>query len=427
MFLNKIRDNLKEALKNPYFGFIDYNTNFFLKKNYSKLNELIYQEDDSTIKNFENEFSNLIGKGSSISFASARMGFYAILKSLKIGLNDEIIIQGYTCSVMINAIFRAGAKPIFSDIDRRTFGSSAKEIERKISKKTKLIVAQHSFGIPCDIEEISNLAKNKNLYLVEDCALTLSSKISSKTCGTFGDAAIFSTDRSKPLNLFLGGLVYTEKDNLKKKIYKIRNESQHLSLKKKISILKQIKFEIKNSFPEKYGLGLYKNSIRLKILKNYKPYLDKDNSSSINNCYPYPAKFPSFLALLGINQIKNWKNEIAQRKKFLDHFLNIIPFDKKENFAIYYDKNRDIVPLRVAWAPKNGRNIRVELSKFLDIRWTWFLNPIVDTSEPIQNFMYVKNSCPISEEICEKIVNIPCNLRPEWSKILLECIKNSIF
>ena len=112
-----------------------------------------------------------------------------------------------------------------------------------------------------------------------------------------------------------------------KEIYKIRNESQHLSLKKKISILKQIKFEIKNSFPRKIWFSCIK-SIRLKILKNYKPYLDKDNSSS-NNMLSISSQI-SFLALLGINQIKNWKNEIIH-EKFLDHFLNIIPFDK-ENF-----------------------------------------------------------------------------------------------
>ena len=63
-----------------------------------------------------------------------------------------------------------------------------------------MIVAQHSFGIPCEIQPIVNFAKKKNIFLLEDCALTMGSSIKGIKCGNFGDAALFSTDNTKLIN-----------------------------------------------------------------------------------------------------------------------------------------------------------------------------------------------------------------------------------
>ena len=424
--LKQIANKLLTVTKNPYFGFID-DYQIYNKNEISTIERLIKKDDEDINIIFESNFSKIIGNGSAVSFASARMGFYAVLKSLKIKQNDEVIIQGATCAVMINAIIRIGAKPVFVDIDPYTFGSSAIEISKAISSKTKIIVAQHSFGIPCNIEEICELANSKGIFLIEDCALTVSSKINKTICGNFGDAAIFSTDHSKPINLLIGGLVYTKKESLYKKLLSVRNNSKNLDKKKRIAIYKQILFERKNSDPSLYGKGLLKASINRKRRGYVNPFLDADNTSSMQTKYPYPAKLPSFLAFMGIKKLQSWDNIISERKKFLQDFLNLVDKKNSYNFSVYYDKKREIVPLRIAWAPNNGNQLRSKLSSFVDVSWTWFMSPIVATNEPLINFGYNENTCPISEEISEKIVNIPCNLRPQWSKILLEYMKNSIF
>ena len=110
------------------------------------------------------KFSKIIGNGGAVSFGSARMAFYTLMKILNISSNDEVILLGSTCSVMVNAILKVGAKPIFSDIDKYTFGSSANEIRKVMSSRSKIIVAQHTFGIPCDIEEIKKLAREKTCF-----------------------------------------------------------------------------------------------------------------------------------------------------------------------------------------------------------------------------------------------------------------------
>ena len=134
------------------------------------------------------------------------MGFFVLMKVLGIGSGDEVVLCGSTCSVMPNAILKVGAKPVYSDVDKNTFGSCPRSIEACITPNTKLVVAQHSFGIPCDIDVIEKFCKDNGIFLVEDCALALGSKLREKNVGTFGDAAIFSTDHSKPINTIIGGL-----------------------------------------------------------------------------------------------------------------------------------------------------------------------------------------------------------------------------
>ena len=422
----QIATSLSQITKNPYFGFIGGNYSHD-QKDIGIIEKLVKNEDDSINIIFEKNFSKIIGEGSSVSFASARMGFFAVLKSLKVKANDEVIIQGATCAVMINAIIRMGAKPIYADIDPNTFGSSATEISKVITHKTKIIVAQHSFGIPCEIEKISELAHAKGIFLLEDCALTLSSKINNITCGNFGDAAIFSTDHSKPFNLLIGGLVYTRKESLFKKLVQLKNNSQNLNNDKRIAIHKQILFERKNYNPSSYGKGLLKASFNRKKRGYVNPFLDVDNSSYIQSKYPYPAKLPSFLAFIGIKKLETWSDTANQRKFFLEDFLNLVTEKNQDNFSIYYDKNREIVPLRIAWAPKDGHQIRSKLSSFIDVSWTWFTSPIVASNEPLINFGYKKNTCPISEQICENIVNIPCNISHEWKDILMLNLKKTLF
>ena len=144
---------------------------------------------------------------------------------------------------MANAIIRAGASPVYADIDPETFGSSAKAIKKVLTSQTKMIVAQHSFGIPCDIQPIVELAQAKNIFLLEDCALTLGSKLNNVVCGNFGNAALFSTDHSKPLNTLTGGLIYTQKKSLYKKLKAVQKNVPPLAKSKQHALWKQLLFE----------------------------------------------------------------------------------------------------------------------------------------------------------------------------------------
>ena len=234
-----------------YFGFNSCHDKLYLSQ-LRDAKKLVQKHDIQVINDYEARFIETIGKGYGISIASGRMAFYLLLKHLSIAKGDEVIVVGFTCSVMINAILRVGATPIYSDVSPLTFGSDPKAIEGKISVNTKMIVAQHSFGIPCDIEEIVRLGKQHNLFVLEDCALAIGSTIGGVAVGNFGDAAIFSTDHSKPLNTLIGGFFYTTNKKLFNGIIPLVANIPELSPIHQKNLFKQLLFEQKWHSSKKY-------------------------------------------------------------------------------------------------------------------------------------------------------------------------------
>ncbi|MBF0300713.1 MAG: DegT/DnrJ/EryC1/StrS aminotransferase family protein [Oligoflexia bacterium] len=204
------------------------------------------------VKEYEEQFEKMIGDGRGTTFASARMAFFSFLKALKIGIGDEVILPGFTCSVMPNAILRIGARPVYVDINKENFAADPNLIKKKISSKTKLIVIQHSFGIPCDIEEIARLAKQKGIYVLEDCAITFDSRYEGIRVGNFADGAIFSTDHTKPLNTLVGGFFYSKNKTIFEEVKKIERASLFLKKSHRNEIFQRIIFERKYYCPKNY-------------------------------------------------------------------------------------------------------------------------------------------------------------------------------
>ena len=423
--IRKVFRLLSEVRKNPYFGFIQGHEHLSLE-DLAEIQKWVGSDNLEIIEEFEQRFAEIIGDGQTVSFAAGRMGFYALMQVLGIQAGDEVVLQGATCSVMVNAVLRNGATPVYADIDPETFGSSEAAIEKVLSPKTKMVVAQHSFGIPCDIQPIVELTQMKGVFLLEDCALTLGSSINEVVCGNFGDAALFSTDHSKPLNTLTGGFIYTKDSELFKKIKKVQSKSGSLSVKKQKKLWSQLLFERKYTSPDRYGRMQLLSMLRAKFKCTTHPFLDEDFGIGSSTSYPYPAKIPTFLAALGMFELERWERTAKKRKELFQLLLKIIDEDsKKELPYVYFDSSRNIVPLRMVWAPENGTAVRSKLAKFVSTSWTWFMEPIIATSEPLDKFGYKEGCCPISEKIGSRMVNIPCNLPSKWVGVLQHNLESS--
>jgi perosamine synthetase len=266
-----------------YYGFVQGHS-YLTEENILMLSNMVknFNSYEQIIKRYENEFTSLIGTGYGLSFAAGRMAFYSLMKVLNIGQGDEVILQGSTCSVMPNAVLRTGAKPVFADIDKDTFGSSAAEIEKKITPNTKLIVAQHSFGIPCKIDEIVALGRRENIFVLEDCAISFDSSIDGKKVGNWGDAAIFSTDHSKPINTLIGGFLYTKSKELYYKIQNYQENIPNLKSAHQKRLFNQLLWERKFYNPPKYAYGIVLNILKRKLFSrnNAFTFLEADYSNN---------------------------------------------------------------------------------------------------------------------------------------------------
>ena len=172
----------------------------------------------SEVDNFEKSICKFTKSKYCLTLNSGTDALMMSLYSLGIKKGDEVIICSGTCSVMVNAILKLNAVPIFSDICEYTMGSDLNGIKNKITSKTKLIVAQHNFGIPCSIVEIKSFCNLNNIFLLEDCALSLGSKYNGINVGTFGDASSISFYPAKILGCFGdGGIILTSNKFMAKK------------------------------------------------------------------------------------------------------------------------------------------------------------------------------------------------------------------
>jgi dTDP-4-amino-4,6-dideoxygalactose transaminase len=341
------------------------------------------------------------------------MAFFSILECLGIGIGDEVILPAFTCSVMPNAVWRIGAVPVFADINPRFFGSGLKGIKAKISPRTKMIVAQHSFGIPCEIQAISELARNKNIFLLEDCAITFDSMVNGVKVGNFGDAAIFSTDHSKPLNTLIGGFLYTKNNSFFNKILRVTNNLMDLDQGHQERLFQRLLFEIKNYIPTRFNRIPFL-SLKNKIIINKSKrqiFLDSDyGRSKTSGTYPYPAKMPAFLAQLGIFELLRWPEEKKRRKRILSRYLTLMSQSKLAcNIPdIYSDSTFEITPLRYIFRHQRASEIISKMKKYIDTNLILFRQPIVCLSVDITEIGYKYGDCRNAESVCSSIINWPC-------------------
>ncbi len=171
---------------------------------------------------FEKEFAEYCGAQYGIGVGNGMDAIYITLRALGIGNGDEVIVPSHTFIATALAVVYAGAKPIFCEIDELTYNINPHNIEALINENTKAIVAVHLYGQAADMDEITRIAKQHNLYVIEDAAQAHGATYKGKCVGTFGDAAAFSFYPGKNLGaLGDGGAVVTNSQELSEKIHAI--------------------------------------------------------------------------------------------------------------------------------------------------------------------------------------------------------------
>lgn len=159
-------------------------------------------------------------------FFRGRVAEQAILRAMRIGAGDEVILQAFTCIATPLPILAVGAKPVFVDVDARTYNLDPGRLEAAITKKTKVIMVQHTFGIPADMDRVLAIARSYNLAVVEDCCHTLASAFRGKIVGSFGDAMFSSHRWGKPVVLGAGGKATVRGENYCNQLSEVYEESQ---------------------------------------------------------------------------------------------------------------------------------------------------------------------------------------------------------
>lgn len=356
------------------------------------------------------EFESLVGEyfsTNAFAFDSARSSLFVLLNNLDLPAGSEVILPAFSCMVVANAVKWSGLKAVFVDCNKEDFNYDFVDLAKKINSKTKVILIQHTFGHPENMERIEELCKDK-IFIVEDLAHSLGGSYNGKKLGTFGDAAILTFGIEKVISSIRGGMLLVKDDVLANKIRLSSKDIQAFPDHQTFTSLLGV--QLWKMFTPIYYFGIGKITFgRILVFIAHKLGLmgNMIEDCEYDTCQPtwLPSKMSPTLAILGINQFK-------KLEKFNDHRINIakiyahelgIEFDNKVGtrniyirFPLILEKRNELI--------RKAKEERIVLGD-------WYKNILYAPQKTLELLGYEKSSCPNAEYLSKRIVNLPTHIK----------------
>jgi perosamine synthetase len=377
----------------------------------------------------EKSFGEKFGFKYVYGMGSGREALYLILKAMGWAQDDEIILQGFTCMVVVNSIAWNGLKPVYADINPQDYNMDLELLKQKIGPRTKAIVVQHTFGIPAQIKEIAALCKEKGILLIEDCAHAMGAEVDGKTVGGFGDIAFYSLGRSKVISCVNGGLIAFNKEGLNKKIIQ---EIEKIREKKWWSIGQDLHHPIIMGVAKKLSRWGMLSKVYLKLVRAMRLINLEVNSSEKNAIKPahFPTRLANATAEMAMIQLKKLDSFNKKRKQLANKYweelkdlkeLEIInPADFPGAIWLRYPikfKNTELAKKVFGITKQNGI-----------ILGDWY-GTVVAPADINQSKSFYKNGeCPVAEKVCAEVLNLPTHfsLKEEEAELIIKLIKTNV-
>lgn len=356
--------------------------------------KLLFGNEEDRLSNW---FGNYFSAQYAFPFVSARGGMAALLKSQGIGRGDEVLMQGFTCVAVSNAILSVGAKPVYID-SNESFVIDVSDIKKKVTPRTKAIILQHTFGIPAWSEELINFLRGRKLFVIEDVAHTVGGTYKGKKLGTIGDAAVFSLGRDKAFSTVSGGIVITNKKDVGEFLKAYYNNQIYPS---RFWIFQQLFHSISFFF---FILPLYNFFIGKLLLFLFqqvhllaKP-VDKNelfHFSKFSRKLPPPLAYLALLQLQRVDKFNTYREETSA-------------FYASQLLKIGAKEYKNVPLLRYPLLVDNPKELKQFAKKFGVILGDWYSNVIDPKGTDLEKVFYTKGSCPKAEYMASSIINLPC-------------------
>lgn len=335
-----------------------------------------------------------------VSFDSGRSALFALLQTFDIRQGNEVLIQAFTCVAVPNSIYLAGALPVYVDIDD-TFNLDPKDLEKKITKRSKAIIVQHTFGVPAQMDAILPIAKKHKLIVIEDCAHSLGATYKGQRLGTLGDAAFFSFGRDKVVSSVWGGVatlnIKDQRSKIKDKLIKFQEE---LSYPSHPWIAQQLFHPIAfAAILPTYNMVIGK--IMLEVFKRMR-LLSVPNPPSF-----YPKRYPNALAQLLLKQLAKLERYNETRRDVASYYRKELKKETLDSGAIY---------LRYAVLVDDPAMVTRLAKQQGILLGNWYYNVIDPKGVDLNAAGYVRGNCPHAEKAAAHIVNLPTLITKEKAR-----------
>lgn len=318
---------------------------------------------------FSEELSNLLKEKLDVRFALPTGSGTAALElacAILLKKGDEVILPSFTFASCANAILLSDAKPVFCDITMDTYNIDPKEIEKRITRKTKAIMVIHYAGFGCEMDKIMGIAKKHGLYVIEDAAHALGAKYKNLNLGTIGDIGCFSFHGTKNAASGEGGAFVTNDKSINKVAEIIREKGTDRS--------SFMRGEKKKYTWVKVGRSLILSDILSAIASEQVKKLDKITQMRRKNASYFLSK------------LKGLSSKI------------VLPKESENNYG-----NWHIFAIRV---PRIARGEIIKKLRLFGIEASFHYLPL-HSSQMGKTLGYKKRDLPITEEVASTLIRLP--------------------
>ena len=322
----------------------------------------------TVIAEFEKKIAAYVGTKYAVTLNSGTSALHAVLAAYGVGPGDEVIVPSFTFIATANAPLFLGAKPVFADIEEESFGLDARDVERKITDRTRVILPIHYGGLPCRMDGLMRVARKHGLPLIDDAAEAMGAAINNQKVGSIGEAAILSFCQNKVITTGEGGAVVTNLPDVCQRLELLRSHGRS-----------EASAYFTSTGPADYiTLG-------------------------------YNFRMSSITAALGLSQLNRIDKIIALRREkagYLTAKLKgipglTVPSTPADSFNVY-----QMFPVRISSGPSR----RDMLKNFLaekGIMSRVYFEPVHLTQFYRRRFGYQGGELPVTEKIASEILNLP--------------------
>jgi perosamine synthetase len=346
--------------------------------------------------------------GQVFAFESGRTSLFSALSALELSPSAEVLLQSYTCVAVPGPVLWAGTKPVYVDcLDDLTMDPA--DLEKKITPDSKVLIIQHTFGMPAKIGELIAIARKHGLFVIEDCAHSLGAEYQGRKTGTFGDASFFSFGRDKAISSVFGGMLAVRDAKIAEKV-----RALHESFP--ASPLPWVKRQLNHPVIFAVGKATYSflhiGKIKIEISKRLGLFSKAVETAELSGGKPGFAfhKMSDVLALLALHQFEKLERFNAHRKKLAAIYDSVIAATWVGIASRGIDPQRKSIFLRYAIFVPDPLHLAAYMKSHGILLGDWYSTGIAPKGVAYGKIGYDPATCPKAEAFALRSANLPTSI-----------------
>ncbi len=363
------------------------------------------------IARYEEAFAGAIAVRYAYSFWAGRVGLYSLLLGLGLKSGDEVLLQVPTHVVVANAIRYAGARPVYVDCELDSYNMDLAQAERQITPRTKVLLLQHTFGNPVDLDRALALAARHNLEVIEDCVHALGATYRGRPVGSFGRAAFFSTEETKTISSTMGGMVVTDDSELAARVKAFQAACALSSASQTARYL--LKFIAYYVLTEPHVFRLTRALYELMGRRHPLPRATTQEELHGKRPANYEQRLSNAQAALALRQLQRLDANVHHRRTVSAAYSAGLG-----RYGFSGPRTEECAEPALVRHPiwVEDRPAVMRAARRSALLGDWFTSVLEEAASPPEG-AYERGSCPRAEAVAEHLVNLPNHQRVKPSDV----------